>query len=739
MNPVDAPERRSMARALGPPALLLVIVIAFYWKITLTSQFSWLEGWDLANQVLPWQQVQAAAFHRGQLPLWDPYLWGGQSLIGQAQPGTAYPLNWILYALPLEDGYIRLSFFNWYYALIHFLAALFCYWLCRDLERSRIASIIAGTAFGLAGAVGTTDWPQIVNGMIWAPLVLLFLLRAISGRRPLLSAALSGFFLGISWLSGHHQVPLYFSLGFAGIWLFYVFRRGKPDWSVLRLAAVSAIFLVFTSALQVLPAYQYGHLARRWISLPDPVAWTDVIPYTAHQPHSLGLSTILGLFVPGIHKFADPYVGVIILSLGVLAVALWWSDIRVRILCVFSLAGLFLSLGHQNVFHGLLYGVVPLMDKSREPAMFVVLFNFGIAVLTAYGFDGLRDRGESSWPRRVAVALALAGAVILALILDVMLRMKLVFDFDDRIVLVAVLSLLVAALYFGYHKKNLTSTSLGVSCLLLLLMDLGNSTGYAFPHRQDKERAVFLNKYSENPDLLVWLKRQPGPFRIQIDAKEIPYNYGDWNGLEVWGGYLTSLPSNMVRLGLDSIPTRALYGTKYWVGRAPRDPEQFEVFAAKSGLKVYEDRRALPRLWTVHRALALSSESQILPTFDDTRSLRERAFFLGAAPELDTCSGEDRTKLLQWDFSRVSIQADMQCRGMVVLSDNWYPGWAATVDGRPAKIWEAYTAIRGVEVEPGSHRIEMHYRPLTVLLGAVMLGLSVAGLVVIARFEPAQS
>ena len=31
----------------------------------------------------------------------------------------------------------------------------------------------------------------------------------------------------------------------------------------------------------------------------------------------------------------------------------------------------------------------------------------------------------------------------------------------------------------------------------------------------------------------MWLKRQPGPFRIQIDAKEIPYNYGDWNGLEL--------------------------------------------------------------------------------------------------------------------------------------------------------------------------------------------------------------
>jgi uncharacterized membrane protein YfhO len=71
----------------------------------------------------------------------------------------------------------------------------------------------------------------------------------------------------------------------------------------------------------------------------------------------------------------------------------------------------------------------------------------------------------------------------------------------------------------------------------------------------------------------------------------------------------------------------------------------------------------------------------------------------------------------------------------VVLSDNFYPGWIATVDGQPARIWEAYTAIRGVEVEAGSHRIEMHYRPLTVRLGALMLLLSVMGLAGLAWWE----
>ena len=735
-NARDGIADRVVRDRLGPAALLFLIVIGFFWKITLTSQFTFLESPDQANQVLPWQQLQAAAFHRGQFPAWDPYLWGGQSLIGQAQPGTAYPLNWILYSLPLKDGYMHRSYFHWYFALLHVLAAWFCYWLCRDLGRSRMASLLGGTAFALAGVVGTISWPQMLNGAIWAPLVLMFLLRAVRGERPVLSAALAGFFLGLSWLSGHHQIPIFVTLAMAGVWVFYLFREGKVNWNVLALAGVFAVFLALTSALQVLPANEYGHLARRWVGAPEPLGWKEVVPYTVHQEHGLGIFTLFGLVVPGIHKEADPYIGLVILSLAVLGVALGWNDTRVRILSTLALGGLFLSLGHQNIFHGLLYAVLPMFEKARAPAMAAVVFNFGVAVLAAYGFDGLREHHESPWPRRIALWLAWIGSVMLVLMLGVMMSKQLGFDYDDRIVLVAVLGLLLAALYLGYQKGSLGITSLCVCCLLLLMMDLGNSTGYAYVHRLDKNRAIHLNKFSENQEIMQWLRRQPGPFRIQVDSKEIPFNYGDWYGLDVYGGYVASLPESLIRLGTDNERIRMLYGVKYWIGRAPRSADQVDIFTGQSGLKVYESSKALPRVWSVHRAVAISSENQISPTMEDAGfDLRHAAFFLGETPKLSACAGEDQTTLVGSDFNSVVIQANMRCRGLVVLSDNYYPGWTATVDGQPARIWEAYTAIRGVEVDAGAHRIEMHYRPLTVRLGAFMLLLSVMGLAGLAWWE----
>lgn len=735
-NARDGHAYRVVHDGLGPAAILFLIVVGFFWKITLTSQFTFLESPDMANQVLPWQQVQAAAFHRGQFPAWDPYLWGGQSLIGQAQPGTAYPLNWILYSLPLKDGHIRKSYLHWYFALLHVLAAWFCYWLCRDLGRSRMASLLAGTAFALAGMVGTIDWPQMLNGAIWAPLVLMFLLRAVRGERPVLSAALSGFFLGVAWLSGHHQIPIFMTLAMGGVWVFYLFRAGKVNWNVLALAGVFGVFLVLTSWLQVGPAYEYGHWALRWVGAPDPLGWKNVVPYTVHQEHGLGLFTLFGLIIPGVHNEADPYTGLVILSLAGLGVALGWSDTRVRILSTMALGGLFLSLGRQNIFHGVLYAVLPMFEKARAPAMAAAVFNFDVAVLAAYGFDGLRERRDLVWVRRVALWLAWVGAVMLLVMLGVMMSKQLRFDYDDRIVLVAVVGLLVAALYLGYYRGNLGITSLGVVCLLLMLMELGNSTGYAYVHGLEKNRAVYLNKFSENPEILQWLRRQPGPFRIQIDSREIPFNYGDWYGLDVYGGYVASLPESLDRLGRDGERTRMLYGVKYWIGRGPHSADHVDVFTAGSGLKIYQSTNAFPRVWSVHRAVAIVSQNQIPSTMEDIGfDLRHAAFFLGETPKLSACAGEDQTTLMRSDFNSVVIEANMQCRGLVVLSDNYYPGWTATVDGRPARIWEAYTAIRGVEVEAGTHRIEMRYRPLTVRLGALTLLLSVMGLVGLAWWE----
>jgi hypothetical protein len=75
--------------------------------------------------------------------------------------------------------------------------------------------------------MGTNNWPVMLNGAVWAPLVLLFFLRAMRGERPVSSAAWSGALLGIAFLSGHHQIPIFIGLTMAGAWLYYIIAVGQ--------------------------------------------------------------------------------------------------------------------------------------------------------------------------------------------------------------------------------------------------------------------------------------------------------------------------------------------------------------------------------------------------------------------------------------------------------------------------------------------------------------------------------
>ena len=198
---------RVWARAV-PIAVLLAISVLLLWKIALTSQYTWINAPDYVNQVVPWFQFQAREWHAHRFPLWDPNHWGGQPLVGQAQPGAVYPLNWILFLLTLKSGHVSISILNWYLVAIHFLGAVFAYLLCRELRCSPSAAVLGGTAFAFSGYVGGTEWPQMINGAVWAPAVLLFFLRAMGGRRPALNSSLSGACCGVAFLSGHHQAPL---------------------------------------------------------------------------------------------------------------------------------------------------------------------------------------------------------------------------------------------------------------------------------------------------------------------------------------------------------------------------------------------------------------------------------------------------------------------------------------------------------------------------------------------------
>jgi hypothetical protein len=79
---------------------------------------------------------------------------------------------------------------------------------------------------------------------------------------------------------------------------------------------------------------------------------------------------------------------------------------------------------------------------------------------------------------------------------------------------------------------------------------------------------------------------------------------------------------------------------------------------------------------------------------------------------------DGNSKIVGEDPNHVTIQIDSQSPGWIELSDIWYPGWRASVDGTPTLMFRADYLFRAVEVPAGSHTVEFSYRPVWFYAGS---------------------
>lgn len=714
---VDQPDLSRWTAAL----LLVAVILGVYWKLVLTDQFTWLGGQDNVNQVLPWLQFQAREWQAGRIALWDPYHYGGQSLIGQAQPGAAYPLNWLLFLMPLRDGYLSTKVLHWYYVLTHLLMAVFAYRLARELGCRRWAAVLGGVAFPLTGLLGRLDWPQMFNGATWIPLVLLCLLRAARAAQPLRPAALGGFALGIAWLSGHHQIPIFLSLAAASLWAWMLVRNR-------RLAVPCGAFWLMAAAagaLQILPAMEYGRQAIRWVGAPEPLTWSQKVPYNVLSEYGLQPPSLLGILFPGLFVHSDPFLGITIFALALAGLALAWRHWPARAMAGVAVGGLFYSLSGYTALHGILYSLLPEIDKARSPSMAIVLFSCGAAMLAALGLDRLCEQPASPWLPRLRHAALTFGGVVFLLRIGLIKAKTFEPRADDNDFMIALTALLFGLLLYAWQSRNITWPGLCTGALLLAIVEISNGGTSFFTHRSNTSALGLLSSLRSHDDIARFLRQQPGHRRVVVDDKLIPYNFGDWHGVAQDGGYLASMPLNVRQHALHTPAAKRLLGVAFAVGNQPTDFHKQDVFTGASSLKVFANPDVLPRAFSVHEVFRIADRrgagdhlTQLEP------ELARKSFLDVDPPALETCANPDQVAVRSHTPGRVVLDVNMACRGMVILADTYAPGWSATVDGQPTPIYEAYTLVRGVVAPAGAHTIDLVYRPRSVLLGAALLTLA---------------
>jgi hypothetical protein len=145
--------------------------------------------------------------------------------------------------------------------------------------------------------------------------------------------------------------------------------------------------------------------------------------------------------------------------------------------------------------------------------------------------------------------------------------------------------------------------------------------------------------------------------------------------------------------------------------------------------RIYRNPYAVPRAFLVDRqVVARGGDSALALLTSEGFPTRTTAVTEELLPGLATGTDGGRSpgsaRLVEDERERVVVETDAARPALLVLTDSWYPGWKATVDGDEVPIHRVDYVQRGVSVPAGTHRVEFSYEPASVRAGFAVSGLA---------------
>jgi len=641
------------------PVFFLLLLIIFFNKIIFTGQSFFVR--DTLSQFHPWKVFASERIKDGKIPLWNPYTYSGMPFLANMQSAIFYPPNILFYFIPFVLAYK-------FYILLHFfLAGLFMYLLIRDFEANETAAFVSGVVFTFNGYLLTRiEFLSVLGTSVWLPASFLLLRKCLKTNSSFKSRILLGTVFAVQFLAGHPQIMLYgvFLLLLYAVCYDVKYRRIKA----LPAFAVSGMIAVLISAVQLLPSLEFLAYSIRAGGL-------DYGIVSANSLSPMGLLNFFNPFLKYHHNFwaSACYIGVIPVLFSAAAflsrkkTALFFG--AVFLLSIFFAAG---------KFNPLFKYFYLLFASVRYPATILYLSVFSAAVLAGLGIEHLR----------------LSKAVQLT------------------IVFLVVCDLYIAGQRFNSVTDRKIFTVYGNN--IAFLRERNGFHRFFLTPKTDETRKVqglsFFGAWSNwkdnlygNTNLCFHLFNAAGQdLRIK--------RYDDFlNRLCAMGsmdsaGKLLSMLNVKYVLSMDGVKSK-----KY-------------KKVLDGPVKIYENRHFLSRVFFVRQAV-VKKKAEVLDyltgSFFDPRKEVVLEKTLHGQPAKRAGAGGS-AEITYYRPEEVVIKAAAPCDGWVVLSDTYFPGWKATVDGKKAEIFRANYIFRAVAVNEGSHIIKFVYEPVSYKMGEMV-------------------
>lgn len=163
-----------------------------------------------------------------------------------------------------------------------------------------------------------------------------------------------------------------------------------------------------------------------------------------------------------------------------------------------------------------------------------------------------------------------------------------------------------------------------------------------------------------------------------------------------------------------------------------RFPEHsFQLIWENDSWCIWLYKESLPRAIFATRYLVKSSDQQLIDMLYDPSIKLSQTVLLERDPHVTlkmqpSANIQATATIKSYELNSVTISSFSPVDGFVLLTDNYYPGWKATVDGKATEIFRGDYSFKAVFVPKGSHIIRFIYFPLTFKIG---LAISVVGII----------
>ncbi len=267
------------------------------------------------------------------------------------------------------------------------------------------------------------------------------------------------------------------------------------------------------------------------------------------------------------------------------------------------------------------------------------------------------------------------------------------------------------------HRERERSAGVRAVMVGLILFDL-SSADWTARNRIEVARTGIdhLDRIMSARGAAQFLKAQADPFRIRVQADPVP-NIGDLFGVPIVDAASgATLPTDYTRI----MGYTDLLNVRYILTSA-KEQRPGAVYQ-DAAWKVYESPSGYPRAWIVHETMVEPSAEQAAkllgtPGFDARRTA---LIDVPVALEPLGDSAQESARVASIAPNRMELEVDVQNRALMVLSENYYPGWRATINDQAAPIYRVDSALRGVIVPRGHSRVVLNYAPQSVYWGGLL-------------------